>query len=184
MEGTEPIKSSEARTGLAKLVRQVLETRQDVLIEQNGEVVAKLTVTQPASYVALVRLKVPEAREGWSKLLESVIRGAKWFFVLKLDPETKVYLVRHDAYKNEFSERYAAEARKVRHKQDVSKAADALRDVESAMAELRESMVGRIDGVEQKIACLFALVNRGGDLLATPESGIVPLRRADDLDHF
>ncbi|SAL49989.1 Phd_YefM [Caballeronia sordidicola] len=117
-ELTKAVKSSEARTGLGKLVRQVLETHEDLLIEQNGEVVAKLTVTQPVSYVALVRLKVPEAREGWSKLLESVIRGARRFFVLKLYPETKVYLVRHDAYKNQFSERYVAEARKVPQKQE------------------------------------------------------------------
>jgi hypothetical protein len=63
-------------------------------------------------------------------------------------------------------------------------AADALRDVETAMAGLRESMVGRIEGVEQRIACLFALVNRGGDLLATPEFGVVPIRTADDLEQY
>lgn len=183
-EANEPVKSSEARTVLAKLVRQVLETREDVLIEQNGEIVARLTVKRPNSHVAVVRMKMLEAREGWSKLLESVIRGAKWFFVLKLDPDTKVYLVRHEAHKNEFLERYRVEAQKVAPRKDASTAADAFRDVQAEMAALRESALGAIVGVEQKIACLFALVNRGGDLLATPESGVVPLRTADDLDRF
>ncbi len=181
-EAREVVKSSEARTGLAKLVRQVLETRQDVLIEHNGEIVARLTVKEPSNPV--VRMKMLEAREGWSKLLESVIRGAKWFFVLKLDPDTRVYLIRHETYRNEFSERYRAEAQKVRQKKEGSTAADALRDVQAEMAALRESALGGIDGVEQKIACLFALVNRRGDLLATPESGVVPIRTADDLDQF
>jgi len=176
------VKSSEARTGLAKLVRQVLETRQDVVIEQNGELVARLTVKQPSNHAA--RMKVLEARETWSKLLESVIRGAKWFFVLKLDPGTRVYLVRHEAYKNEVFERWRAEAQKEQQKKKVSTAADALRDVQAEMAALRESALGGINGVEQKIACLFALVNRGGDLLATPESGVVPIRTADDLEQF
>jgi hypothetical protein len=183
-EAKEQVKSSAARTGLAKLVRQVLETHQDVLIEQNGEIVARLTVRQPRSHFAGLRMRMLEAREGWSKLLESVILGAKWFFLLKLDPDTPVYLVRHEAHKNEFFQRYRAEAQKVRQKKDVSTAADALRDVQAEMAALRESALGGIDGVEQKITCLFALMNRGGDLLATPESGVVPIRTADDLDRF
>ncbi|WP_322093948.1 hypothetical protein [Paraburkholderia bannensis] len=178
------LKSSEARTGFLKFVGQVVDTGEDLLIEQNGEVVARLTSKIPGGVVQPLRIKTSDAREGWAKFLDSVIRGAKWVFVLKRAQDTPVYLVRHEKYKNEFVGRWRAHAAQERQREESASTADALRNVQFEVADGLESLRGDVDAVQEKLTLLFALVNRGGDLMNYPESGVAPLRTASDLSRF
>lgn len=116
------LKSSEARTGLKKLVGQVVDTGEDLLIEQNGEVVARLTTSEPKGIVKPIHITTVDAREGWAKLLDSVVRGAKWFFVFNRARDTPVYLVRHKTYRNDFFDRWRTHAAMERLKEQSADA--------------------------------------------------------------
>ncbi len=95
-------KSSVVRTNLTKILNRIVETGEDIGVEQNGETVAVLTRKQPANGVPPLRIGAEQARKGWSKLLECVVTSQAEFSFFAKKSKVIVCLTRCVEYDNPF----------------------------------------------------------------------------------
>lgn len=174
------VTSSSARTELVKKVAEVYESKQDLVITADGKALAVFTVNLPQG-TAPLQIKTTDAAQGWSDLLNLIaIANARYVFVLKPLPgkteSRKVFLVR-GTYRNRFSEAWG------KHRQKFSEKQSQKNDLDKADAifEKIEIIEGAVKALGKQVATEFAFRNRDGDLLKTPESGVVPYRNASDF---
>ena len=181
-------KSSSVRTSLSQHLSEVAQSGNAVGIEHNGDVVAILTTEKPSYAVPSLQLRTAEAKIGWAKILEAVaVRSARFYFHRKGEP--RIYLVKNKDYSHQYGQmwvKHLAEWRAQQQQQQqkekisMSDLLDAQDDVQDTLRELGEE-VGKIS---QKINSVFAIINRGGSLLSTPESGLVTLSSSNELERI
>lgn len=177
------VTSSTARTELVKKISEVYESKEDLVITADGKAVAVFTVKIPPGTEPL-RIKTTDAAQGWSDLLNLIaIANARYVFVLKpLPGETesrRVYLVRGE-YRNRFSKGWIEHRKKFSEEQSKNNEKSDL-DKADAIFEKIEMIENAVAALGKQVATEFAFRNRGGDLLRTPESGVVPYLNAGDF---
>lgn len=191
-----PVKSSEVRSNLTQKLREVWQTGEPHEILSDGKTVALLTLKKPTGIPPL-RVTLKEAREGWSELLAEVSQiRAHYFFLVRFKglkdgkPTPPIYLVPSN-YRNRFHEEWVDYRREYKASQvstsSIQEQIDEIRDgvkddLQRALAEMSEQLKAGVEKIEQKIGVAFAgVVRPNGNLYATPELGVVPLRSTKDL---
>lgn len=96
------MKSSVVRARFTKILKQILDTGEDIGLDQNGETVAVLSLKQPATGVPPLRIGAQQAREDWSKLLECVVTSQAEFSFFSKKRKVTIYLTRCAEYDNPF----------------------------------------------------------------------------------
>lgn len=177
------MKSSLMRMSLAKHIRQVISSGEDLVIEHDSREVAVLSLTPPSSGTSPKRMMVVDAQNGWAELLGIVwIRGARYYFKLKPKadcPESpRVYLYRTEV-RNRFNKEWNEHRAMERQEQSSDDTVADVLEMQSSLAEMLEKvqsdmakMNDVVQSVSQNVRCVFAAVNRGGYLLNTPENGV------------
>lgn len=192
------MKSSEARNDLMRTLKKVKETGQHEDILLDGKAVARLTLERPASGTPPMRIKTADATKGWSELMNYVfVMGARFYFRVRFnedDEATHVFLVRPEESRNRFDsawKEHKAQSQVIKVTPEaLLDAIDGLRetlteDVKVALDSMQEYTHASVQQINAKIGIAFAGLNRpNGDLLATPEMGVVPLRSVKDLDSY
>lgn len=181
---------------LLEQVRAVANSQETLLVTlpEHG-IVAKLTLKKPASGKLPIRKYTKNVVEDWHLFFDSIAHNkACFFFSIKCDGEsTKVYLAPYDKFVNPYEEesRLKHEAVLAGIPQEKDTFSD--EDVEKLANSLARKMGGKLeDSIElglksgneplrHAIGTAFAFANRNGDLLATPEMGLVPRRGAGDF---
>jgi len=193
---SEPVKSSEIRTNIAQKVREVWQTGEPLEIRLDGKIVAILTMNEPSG-VPPLRIGLKEAREGWSELLAEVSQSrARFYFYIRFrglkegQLVPKVYLV-PSKYRNRFHAYWVAHRQEYRDSQvqtlTVEEQIDEMKGtVEERLNQieinLMEGLTSAVETIKQTFGIGFAGLTRpNGDLRATPELGVVPLRSVRDL---
>lgn len=163
------------------MLQSVITENHEIGIEHNGEVVALLTTQKPKRKIPPIQIGAEKAREGWSQLIESVsVRGARFMFTHKKNGHV-VYLVREEQYANPFSQQWIENLNDWKDQNNYPVSVGETVDVEAdAIKHLNES----VELISKKLSCLFALVNRGGDLNNVPDLGLVRSRTAADLERY
>ena len=192
----EEISSSVVRLQLSKKLRLIYETGNPIAILHNAVVVARLTLKEPAYEIPPLRIRLEEARKNWGELLDFIaIRRARYFFRMRFgsedEPPTIIYMVPASSYRNPFSEAWREHVtvfRNSEHQIPSVDAADIVEDLKDALRhdrqEIEAKLTSSLDAMDKKITCLVALINRKGNMYATPELGIVPTPNAADLDRY
>lgn len=145
------MKSSLLRVSLAKYLRQVVETGQEVTIEHDSREVAVLSLTPPRLGTPPMFIKISEAQGNWAELLAIVsVRGARFFFKRKSSDEhaEKVYLYRlaGDKSRNCFIDKWNEHRETHRREQEqippsaVEKILDSHEAMRARMADIAEAM--------------------------------------------
>lgn len=179
--------STAVRNDLLKKIVQVHETGEDIVITADGKALAVLTVNRPLGTKPML-IKTTDAAQGWSDLLNLVsVSNARFYFSLK--PKSPgsdsrfVYLVR-GKYRNRFLERWQEHRENFAQQVEAPKAPqnelDSLEKADQIFEKI-EAIESALGGLTRQVATAFAYQNREGDLLKTPETGVVPYRTADDF---
>ncbi len=193
--GTE-MSSSEIRLKLRSVLRTIKETKKPIDIRMDGKVIGQLTLDRPSYKVSPLPIKIVEAQKFWSELLTYVwISGARYVFSVRFEedePAEKIYLFRPEsATKNVFQEPWQEHRAKFNPQSsspvsisEMQENFDLLRkDLEKTIHDISESLQGKLENISNKVGTAFATINRrNGDLLATPEMGIEPLRSIKNFD--
>lgn len=92
-----------------------------------------------------------------------------------------VYLLREEQYANPFSQEWIENLNNWKDQNNYPVSVGETVDVEAdAIKHLNES----VELISKKLSCLFALVNRGGDLNNVPDLGLVSPKTAADLERY
>lgn len=171
------------RMSLAKHIRQVISSGEDLVIEHDSRKVAVLSLTPPSSGTSPKRMMMVDAQNGWAELLSIVsMRGARYYFKLKPKAECpespRVYLYRTKV-QNRFYDEWIEYRKKQYQEQSSDDAVTNVLEMQSSLAEMLEKvqadmakMNDVVQSVSQNVCRVFAAVNRGGYLLNTPENGV------------
>ena len=194
--------SSLARTKLSSVLREVWEEETPIAIKVDGKDSAMLSLEKPKGGTPPLRIKIKDARSNWSDLLDLVkVYGAKYYFQVRFqqdddddDEETvKIYLTRAPEYKNKFQyewQEHKAKNGKLCKPSDLKNRIDELSDelrenISSDVVEIFDETAQKIsDEINRRISLTFAMISRNGDLQATPEIGIKPLTKIDDICQY
>lgn len=188
--------SSEIRLKLRSVLRTIKETKKPIDIRMDGKVIGQLTLDRPSYKVSPLPIKIVDAQKFWSELLTYVwISGARYVFSVRFEedePAEKIYLFRPEsATKNVFQEPWHEHRSKFTPHEsspvsisEMQEIIDLLRkDLEKHIHEMNEFTQAKLEHLSNKVGTAFATNNRrNGDLLATPEMGIEPLRSIKDFD--
>ena len=184
----ENLKSSVVRAGLSKILSSVVLTQEPVGILHNDELVAVLTPHKPRQVIPALPIGAEQAKADWSNLIDAVaVRGARFVFTSKKKPG-QVFLVRHKAFQSPFARQWIDHVSdwQTQHRQEAT--LEELMAIHASMASQLETLSANVQhslaDLHQKVHWVFASVNRNGDLLNTPEFGVSPLRKADDLGRY
>lgn len=145
------MKSSLLRVSLAKYLRQVVDTGQEVTIEHDSREIAVLSLTPPRFGTPPMYIKMSEAQGNWAELLAIVsVRGARFFFKRKSSDErsAEVYLYRltGEESRNRFIDRWNEHREAHRRGQEqippsaVEKILDSHEAMRLGMAHIAEAM--------------------------------------------
>lgn len=189
--------SSDARKTLKATCLEVAETGEPCVIQMDGKSMVQLTTVAPTSGTPPLRIKMADARGAWPELLTYVaITGAKFFFKFRDDedsPVYTVYVVKSQEYENPFRDVWKEHRQEYRAAQDKSGQFEErldqfqedleaeLDDVLGGMRDMLEEYQQRFSQMEKRVMLAYATLTRpNGNPLATPESGLVPLKTADN----
>lgn len=176
------VKSSEVKRDLRATLKRVGETGQDILIEYSGEVHARLTTRKPQKKVAPVRLRVEDARQNWSKLMQVVAtRDAR--FVFRLVNSPAVFLLRDSEYQNGILHQWNEHIKKHRLTSATAGTAEAFDEAKDEIIHQIHCLDEVVKQLSTTVRTAFASLTRT-DLRAFPETGLVPRRNEGDLERY
>jgi hypothetical protein len=180
----EKVKSTYLVRNLTRVLNEVISSGKAIGVEDGVDTVAVLTLEKPNYEVPPIRLNIERARAAWPEVMNTVaIQGARYAFRSK-SQGIEVYLRRYNKYRVPLAKAWNDQVSEYRPKptEGVTKM-ELLQAQEEAKHQI-EQLKDDIAAVSQKLNLLFALINRNGDLLATPESGVKKKPDEDDLEHF
>jgi hypothetical protein len=170
------LSSTKVRDDLRRLAISVRDGEGDVTILHSGKPFALLTLTLPTPKPAAVLRRIAQAQRDWANLLAAVtVDDARFRFKWKERPA--VFLLRAPGFLNE----HVYQWRDHLHQFEPDVSTLVQRDIEKLFQKVSE-LGDRVEEVKRIATFLFADRNRKGDVMATPENGIVPLRSVDDFE--
>ena len=176
------MKSSLMRMSLARHIRQVISSGEDLVVEHDGKEVAVLSLTPPKSGTAPLRMKLASAQAGWADLLNIVsLRGARYYFKLKPlkdeDDTPTVYLYRYKQC-NRFVEDWNRHLEQ--QKLSKVKANDELEGCLDKMKKNIDVVAKQLEDMRQVMRCTFTAGNRDGHFPNTPDMSEAPFSSTKD----
>lgn len=189
--------SSDVRKSLKATCLEVGQTGEPCIVQMDGKSMVALTRVAPTSGTPPLRIKMVDARTNWPELLTYVaISGARFFFRFREDedgPVHTIYVVKSQEYQNPFGDvwkehrqAYRAslnqnERLEERFDQFQEDLESELNDVLNGMRNMLEDYSERFGKMEKRVLLAFTTLTRPhGNPLATPESGMVPLKTAQN----
>lgn len=174
--------STDVKSDLRGAIERVCEKKQDISIRYSGKVVAKLTAQQPSRRIPPVRLKIEEARQNWSELMQVVaIRGACFSF--KLVDEVPVFLVRDAGYQNPILLKWKEHLKEHKGSSDTAGTAETVDEAKDEIIQYIESLETALKSLTTKVSTAFASMSRR-DVHATPDNGLVRRQTVADLERY
>ncbi len=174
--------SSDIRTNLAPIISGKAQT-EDVQIEMNGESIAILTTKKPLGKIPPLLLKTMDAKNDWANVLALVVyKNASFMF--KIKNCQIVYLVKDKNQENILLDRWRKHVKKYRNEAINTGVMDSIETTRDSILDSFENLNQEVEQIGNSIRCLFAVINRGGNLSATPEIGILPRKTEDDLESY
>jgi len=176
------LSSTNVRTNLVSIITGEAQMK-DVHIEMNGESIAILTCKEPKRKIPAIRLKTPDAKNDWANVLALVVYQNA-IFKFEIKKNKIVYLIRDKNQENPLRDRWLGHVKQHRLKDIAEGLTDNLETTQYVILDQFNDLAKGIEQANKNIRCVFALINRNGNILATPESGLTPKRSEEDLDSF
>ncbi len=178
------VKATYLVRNFSRVLNEVITSGEPIGVEDGTDTVGVLTLEKPKYEVPPMRLNIERARAAWPEVMSTMaIQGARYSFRSK-SRDVEVYLRRHSKYRIPLAKAWNDQVREYRPKPNEGiTQMELLQSQEEAKHQI-EQLKDDIAAISQKLNLLFALINRNGDLLATPESGIKKKPDEDDLEHF
>jgi hypothetical protein len=174
--------STKVRTDLKTIISGSVQ-KKDIHIDMNGESVAILTCNEPERNIPAMRLTVANAKNDWSNIINLVVyRNAAFKF--KLVDNKTVYLIRDSEQKNPLVLIWRDHVTNHRLKNVVEGRMENVEETINLMQTQLNEVENGIKGLDNICKCIFAFINRGGNLLNTPELGMIRKKTEDDLEYF
>ncbi len=179
--------SSDIRKRLKKVIT-IDSQEEDIPVESSGEEeIALFTLNKPDRNIPPLPITTTEAINNWTDVLGTIIyKNASYKF--KVKNHKTVYLVRHPNLKVPLCDRWSDHARQFRVKRiataDIEGLSIAMSDVKDYLENMTLRLTREQEEAKNISKHIFALINRKGDPLATPESGLVQMKSADNLDIY